>query len=32
VWLAVKMRSTFVSVLRRADGDVSALFTYLRTG
>jgi ABC-type transporter MlaC component len=30
VWLAGQMRSTFVGVLNRNDGDMKALFSYLR--
>ncbi len=31
VWLAGRMRSTFVSVLNRNDGDINALLNYLRS-
>jgi phospholipid transport system substrate-binding protein len=30
VWLAGQMRSTFVGVINRNNGDINALFTYLR--
>ena len=30
VWLAQQLRSTFVGVIRRNDGDINALFDYLR--
>ena len=30
IWLAARLRSTFVRVLRRAGGDFGALFTFLR--
>lgn len=30
VWLAQQLRSTFVSVIARNDGDIGALFAYLR--
>ena len=30
VWLAQQMRSTFVGVINRNDGDINALFAYLR--
>lgn len=30
VWLAGQMRSTFVGVINRNNGDIQALFTYLR--
>ena len=31
VWLAQQLRSTFVGVIRRNNGDIAALFKYLRT-
>jgi ABC-type transporter MlaC component len=31
VWLAQQLRSTFVGVIRRNNGDINALFRYLRT-
>ena len=31
VWLAQQLRSTFVGVIRRNNGDINALFKYLRT-
>ena len=31
VWLAQQLRSTFVGVIRRNNGDIDALFKYLRT-
>lgn len=31
VWLAQQLRSTFVGVIRRNDGDIRALFAYLRS-
>ena len=30
IWLAQQLRSTFVSVIKRNDGDINALFAYLR--
>jgi ABC-type transporter MlaC component len=30
VWLAQQMRSTFVGIINRNDGDIDALFAYLR--
>jgi hypothetical protein len=30
VWLAQQLRSTFVGVINRNDGDINALFAYLR--
>jgi ABC-type transporter MlaC component len=32
VWFAPQMRSSFVSVIRRGNGDPAALLNYLRTG
>jgi hypothetical protein len=32
IWLASRLRSTFVGVLRRAGGDLGALLSYLRDG
>ncbi len=31
VWLAQQLRSTFVSVIRRNNGDIKSLFAYLRS-
>ena len=31
VWLAQQLRSTFVGVIRRNNGDINALFIYLRS-
>ena len=31
VWLAQQLRSTFVGVIRRNNGDINALFVYLRS-
>ena len=31
VWLAQQLRSTFVGVIRRSNGDINALFKYLRS-
>lgn len=30
IWLAQQLRSTFVNVIKRNDGDINALFAYLR--
>jgi phospholipid transport system substrate-binding protein len=32
IWLSLQMRSTFVSVLQRGNGNIAALIEYLRSG